>query len=197
MVILGLLESPGGMRALRARWHQALSLWLWSLHHGESKPQLPHSNKLHTIPQKHRNAGNQQLEPYDISFFPLFLVFALPLALGKGILQQLGLDQAAVALLWHCCGTAVTGQAGTHQASQPCLGWACQRLLAPPWFSFALWPLQDPPARLEGKPGPSPTGLAPGKEKVAPCGVPFLGEGAPCPSPCLSSTRGLATKAYL
>lgn len=100
MLILGPLESPGGMRALRARWHhQASSLWLWSLHHGESEPQLPHSNKLHTIPQKHRNAGNQQLESYDISLFPLFLVFALPLALGKGILQQLELDQAAVALL--------------------------------------------------------------------------------------------------
>lgn len=102
---------------MRARWHhQSLSLWLQSLHHSESKPQLPHSNKLHTIPQKHRNAGNQQLEPYDISFFPLFLVFALPLALGKGILQQLELDQAAVALLWHCCDWP-----GWHPPGQPAL----------------------------------------------------------------------------
>lgn len=162
--------------------HQELSLWLQSVHHGGSKPQLSHSNKLHTIPQKRRNAGNQQLEPQDISFFPLFLVFALAWAPGQGILQQLGLDQG----LWHGCDRP----GWHHQASQPCLGCPCQGLPAPPWFSFALWPLQVPPVRLEGKPGPSPTGLAPGEQKVALCGVPFAVRGTP-PSPCLSSMGSL------
>lgn len=84
------------------------------------------------------------------------------------------------------CGTAETGQAGTHQ---PSLGWPCQGIPAPPWFSFALWLLQVPLARLEGKPGPSPTGMAPGEQKVALCGVPFAVRWSSPPSACLSSTH--------
>lgn len=108
----------GDTRPLTARWHhQELSLWLWSMHHGESKPQISHSNILHTKAQKCRKPTAGAL---GFSFFsPLFFGLCPSLGTREG-------DPSAAGAGPGRCGMAVTGQAGTHQA---CLGWECHSSL--------------------------------------------------------------------
>lgn len=107
-------------------------------------------------------------------FFPLFLVFALPLALEKGFLLQPGPDQAALARLW------LAGLASTEPALAR-LGVPVAPCSPTVFICFVASRTSE---AGEGNPAHLPVGWlvsggggGGGEQRVALCGVPSAGRG--------------------
>lgn len=183
----GVSESPGG--TWTSPWHhQASSLWLLTMHHGEIQPHLSHSPAALTYALAHGStekwqANSQSLLLFLFFFFPHCFGLCPSLGTGEGAPPTAGAGPG-------CSGVAVACRAGTHRASQPRPGWACGRLPAP--LQFSLRGLCKPHQQgWEGKPSPSPSRLAGfgGSRQRLLVGFLLLGGGARRPSPLFIQHR--------